>query len=236
MRCLICKQTDEETNILKGIYDGRVVFVCERCAEIENIPLIKKPSEDQLRIAETRQSVRERMEKMSGLARKRALTSEQIITHKNLAKLRIPAKKQEHPKLVENYYWKIQLARRKKKISINQVFEKTGIDKDILIELEKGVLPNEFEKIIAKLEVFFGIILLKKIVEWNKPEKEGMIINVDEKLKEKKQEKLRSILKGEVDFSKRNDLNDITLSDLVDLKRKKEMGGMFGTDIELDGY
>ena len=49
-----------------------------------------------------------------------------------------------------------------------------------------------------------------------------------------KTEKLSKISKGNFDFSKRKDLDNITLSDDTDLKKEKEKEEMIGRDIVLD--
>ncbi len=92
MKCVICGKSDEETYLQEGIHDGKIVVVCNGCAEFENIPLIKKPSEEQLQRADEKFSVRERMERLSGL-RKDVLTQEQLLANQNLKRMKLPQQK-----------------------------------------------------------------------------------------------------------------------------------------------
>ena len=243
-RCVICKKPWEITELYEGIYDNQMIMVCEECANEEKIPRLRKPSQDQLKLADKRYSVRERMENMSGMNKYRTgLGKDQQVVQKNLSKLRTPEPKQKHEQVVDNYYWALNIARRRKKMTINQLSVKTQIPIEIIEAIEKGKIPKDFEQIFVKLEDFFRIKLLKhhkSRVHYILPEDEEKeilnevkqkmettrIIDEDTEFKElderQKQSKLREITEGELNISNRKELDEITLNDLVELKRQKE--------------
>jgi len=98
MQCIICKKSEDETDLYEGIYEGKISKICRMCAERENVPLIKKPTQEQLIEADRKYSVNERMKKLAGLEESSnligmPLSKDQSIANKNLAKLRFPVKK-----------------------------------------------------------------------------------------------------------------------------------------------
>lgn len=263
MRCVICKKEGEEVELFDGIYDAEMVHVCEDCAFEEKIPLIKKPSKEQLEGIDEKRSVRERMELMSGSRRTTPISSEIAAVQGHVARLRMPEKKEYHPDIKEDYYWRINMARRRKKMSTRQLSKEVEIDEQILIQIEKGKIPKDFENIFYKLETYFGIKILNKNmakIHYLRPadyEKE-ILEQVKEKMKDTpkrelnkeeilaKKENVEKIKKGEMDFSRRENFDNITLNDLVEMKRRKEKresqrreqeqkDSMFGDDIEFIG-
>lgn len=263
MRCAICKRTSDEIQLFEGIQKAEMIRVCEICAEEEKIPIIKKPSNAQLDKAEERYSVRERMERISGFHEPTEISEDQMTTQGNLAKLRVPPKKETNVDILDNYYWTLNIARRRSKLSTTQLAEKMQIDPKIIQEIEKGKIPENFEEIFLKLEAFLGIKLLKnhkpKVHFTRNHDEEKEILEEvrkkiaqvsieepeDEVLEEiklaKKKEQLDKLSRGEVDFSRRQALQDVTLNDLVEMKKEKEKRktkikeeAMIGDDIELD--
>jgi len=251
-RCTICKKSSDEIKLYNGIFEVDMVMICAECAETEGVPIIQKPSESQLNKANERYSVRERMERMSGMRNVTEISEEQTITHGNLAKLRIPPKKEYHEDVLENYYWTLNIARRRAKLTIGQLSEKIQVEQEIIQGIEKGKIPENFEEIFIKIESILDIKLLK-----NHKRKINFVRTVDEEkevlesvrekldLTGKKQEQLDKLSKGEVDFSKREDLSNVTLNDLADMKKTRESriikrkakekeDEILGDDIDLD--
>ncbi|MDD2445006.1 MAG: hypothetical protein PHF09_00120 [Candidatus Nanoarchaeia archaeon] len=257
-KCVLCGITERETTLYEGIYDREMIFVCQNCAREERIPVIKKPSIEQLKDANKFYSVRERMEKMSGMRRIRTnIGEDQQIVLRNLTKLRMPEPKQKHEDVEDNYYWEINMARRRRKMTTNQLAKETGISLEIIENLEKGKLPLEFKEILSKLEGYFNIKLLKhhdpKVNFFMKENENKILEDVKQKIKEDREEVfkkrkrkiLRKIENSEIDFSKQENLENITLNDLIEIKRRKEKEEqkkkyesqrkeLFGEDLELD--
>ncbi len=249
MICGICGKSEEEVFLHEGIYGDKIINVCTQCAESEHVPLIRKPDEEQLQKADEKFSVRERMERMAGL-RKNQPSFEQMTAHANLKRIKLPQKKQESEKLVNNYYWVAGMARKRKKITIAQLSESTGISQETIENIEKGILPDptEIEKIMGNLEIALGIQLLKDRAEdvtFRYPKKtEAEIIEEAKRNMEKvergeilptsRSQVKEKIESGEIDFSKKDEIKDVTLSDLIDMKKAREKKEMFGEDIELE--
>ena len=248
MRCSICKKTSDEIKLFEGIFNAEMINVCENCAEDQKIPVIRKPSESQLEKAEQRYSVRERMERMSGMHDTTEISKDQIVTQGNLAKLRVPPKKQHHEDIEDNYYWALNIARRRAKMTTTQLAEKMQVNSQIIQEIEKGKIPENFEEIFIKLEIYLGIKLLKKnktkinfIRSSNKEEE--ILKTVAEKMKNCETEDLvqEKIQNEEIKLSRRENLKDVTLNDLIDRKRAREkyklqakQNEMLGDEIDIE--
>lgn len=263
----------------EGILEDGMVMVCSFCAENEGIPIIKKPTNEQLKKAEKRYSVRERMERLSGVGQTTDISPDQTIVQRNLARLRVPEKKQLNEEVLENYDWNIKIERRRRKMTLSQLATQSGIDYNILQSIEKGQLPSNFKEVFLKLESFLGIRLLKyheplRVMRTSKDEeriinevkrKMGLDVGEEEeeeeefweesedivqeeegeRLRKEKIEKVEKIRKGEFDFSRRQDLTNVTLNDLVEMKKAREKhkerlirrekeSSLFGEDIDLE--
>jgi ribosome-binding protein aMBF1 (putative translation factor) len=247
MECAICKKEAAEAQLYEGILDRSVVKICPTCVELEDIPIIRKPSQEQLDRADSSQSVRERMERLSSRGRVTDISPDQSIVQRNIARLRAPESKQKHPDVLDNYYWEVNIARRRRKLSIVQVAQMTGIPVETVQNIEKGQIPKNFEQTFIKLEEFFGISLLKAhrkdvLFLKNAPKKtDADIINeVKDRMKnplnrEKvvleaihrdrlrdRHEKVEQIKSGNFDFSDRDKARNVTLKDLAKAKRDRE--------------
>ncbi len=234
MKCEVCGLSDEEVILSEGISDDKIVKICRKCSELENIPLIKKPSKEQVEASKHISSVRERMERISGFSKKK--NKEQLLAGKNLDKLKAPPVKQDSKDLVNNYDWVLKVARRRSKLSLKQLSEKTGISEEDLDMLEKGQLVDNLVEKARTLEGALKVRLLnQKVREISfkapKDEEKEILKDVEQKLNQKK--KIEKIEKGEIDFSKKEDIEDIKLKDLVEMKKKKENDEMFGDDLEI---
>lgn len=245
MRCAICEKVEDETVLKEGLFDGQIRMICGECAFSEHIPLISKPSSESLSGLDKRLSVRETLEEMSKPKKSpRTVTHDQAVTHKNLAKINFPEKRQDHESLIQNYDWKIKISRREKKITINQLAEKTGLEVEFLEMIEKGKLPEKFEEKIPLIENALNIrirVAPEEDIKFKRAsgnQEEEILDSVKEKMDvgdtASKKSLLSKIRSGKVDFSKREEIEDITLSDLVDRKKQKEKDEMFGDEIDLE--
>jgi ribosome-binding protein aMBF1 (putative translation factor) len=261
-RCIVCKKENNEVELYEGILENGMVMVCLGCADTENIPIMRKPSEEQLEEADKKYTVRERMERISGARDATEISGDQMVVQGNLAKLRMPAPKEQNEAVLDNYYWKLNMARRRKKLSLTQLSELIKISREDLQEIESGKIPVNFEELFLKLESFLGIKLLKnhdkriRFVRNVDHEREilskvrekmgqGPIEEADQEETKNCEEKLEQIESGEIDFSKRDALKDVTLNDLVEMKKNKERHtkeiknkrqneAMFGDDLEIE--
>jgi hypothetical protein len=275
-KCFICKKPEEEVALFDGVSESGVRKVCYSCSIRDGITLIKRPTREQLELAEKRRSVREVMENMTSPQRK-LMNKDQMIAHKSLAKLRFPGMKQEHGDLIENYDWVLKQARRHAKITTDAVARLANIDKAQYESLEAGQLFPGFQAIAAAVEKVLEVKILrvarreivmlptetrkveeKRTIEQDildsvkqkmkkhfflvkKARDEGVDyydgevetqhdkIDVDEIIQQKNEEKKKrydqlatDIESDKFDFSRRENLDKITLQDLADLKKLKK--------------
>lgn len=258
MVCELCKKEEETQD---AFYFGKIIRVCEKCIKSENLTIIKKPTTEQLERADKRFSVRERMMRLSGLDQLSPISQDHEIAQRNIAKIRIPPKRQNSDLLVYNYNWDIMMARRRKKMTLNQLSDLTKIPVLDLQNFEKGILPKDFERIAKILSSVLNISLLKLDIKKkeeslvNNPVKESLdpeeeirvklfkedleinkrneefrnkdnaeeVVNqVDKEVEIEREEFRNKLIEGKFDFSKRDKLRDVTLSDLVEMKKQRE--------------
>lgn len=242
MECSICGKSSDEKEILEGIFEEKIKYVCIDCAKVENIPLIRKPIFEEEK--KENLTVRERMERMNHVTK--PIPREHFIAHKNLARLKIPTKREDHRELVENYDWILKTGRRRKKLSQTQLAEEIIVPLQVIVDLESGKIAKDFEIYIDKIERFLDIRLRRQI-----PEKFDML-RKPESLEEEKMilESVKETMAGRVNNQKapeisedsnREKMKKWTLKDLINLKRRKkdnsflqaEKSELVGDDLEL---
>lgn len=259
-RCSVCKKEWNEIELFEGILGAEMVMICGDCSQKEGIPTIKKPTEKQIEHTIDRRSVRERMETLSGMRESTPISDEQEVVQRNLHKLKVPPKKETNPFVLDNYYWTANMGRRRKKLTLTQASEAIGVDPAVIEGVEHGKIPKDFEEVLAKMERFYGVRLLKnapKQIQFIKTREEeekildevsrkmGSRVGTIEDSPEENRPKREMIEKGEIDFSDKKALENITLNDLLEMKSKKkrieeakrireEVEGMVGEDLELD--
>jgi ribosome-binding protein aMBF1 (putative translation factor) len=230
MECKICGKMGEETELFDGIFEEKIEPVCSSCAHVENIPLIKKPVFEEENNSHL--TVRERMEKMANP--KKPVPREHFTAHKNLAKLKFPSKREDHPDLVENYDWILKTARRRKKISQTQLAEELIIPLQVITDLESAKIAKDFIDYAERLENFLGVRIRKKVPEkfnfQRKPENLEEEKIVLESVKRNIESKKGKSYEEEIDFSDKEKLKKWTLKDLINLKRKKEQDELLKAD------
>jgi ribosome-binding protein aMBF1 (putative translation factor) len=257
--CTICKKTSEETTLYPGIQETEMINVCEECAEDQNIPIIKKPSDSQLSQADISYSVRERLDRMSGRHETTEISKDQTITQGNLSKLKMPKPKQYHPDILDNYYWTLNITRRRVKMTTSQLAKKIDTTPESIQQIEKGILPENFKEIFLKIEALLGIKLLKdhetqvNFTRKNRDEEKEILQSVAEKIRnpekelekdetmEEMEEIHKKIEQEEIKLSRKKDIKNVTLNDLVDRKRAREkykmkvkQDEMMGDDIDIE--
>ncbi len=180
--CFRCGISDEKTGLFDTIYGKGLVKVCANCSREDGAPMIQKPSNFQLKTAETPSTVYERLSRMRGLdpvKHREQFSSEAAgrrdATVKQEANLRkivddTYKKKMESAKLsgkpsrrdlVDNFHWVVLRARRLRKITHEQLAKEIGEPESVLKMIEAGILPDNEVPVINKLENFFKIKLIK---------------------------------------------------------------------------
>ncbi len=259
MRCAICKKEENEIELFEGILGVGMIRICEPCSITEGVPTIQKPSSEQLEKADERYSVRERMEQMSGVRDKTEISDEQINWQGNLAKLGAPPRKETNENVVDDYSWNVTIARRRKKLSTSQLAKETGIDYKTIQDIEKGIIPKDYEGTFLKLEKYLRVRLLKQHrekINFRRTinEEKEVLKKVQERLDNKdeyddeewlEKRKAHELKNRDEDIKIPEDLEDVTIDSLVERKKTKEKShitrkgrvqtdAMLGDEIELD--
>jgi ribosome-binding protein aMBF1 (putative translation factor) len=245
---MICEICGKNQATFQGILDTKVVNICEICARTEGLPIVKKPTQEQLDRANQRYTVRERMMKISGMDKLHPVSRDHEIAQRHLGKIKIPEKVQKSDSLVENYNWNIKIGRRRKKMTTSQLAQLAGTTPGIIDSLEKGMLMKDYEKIAERIESVLDIQLLKaherkikfimppekpveipkdvstenSLEEMETAELKRSVAEQNIKRKHEARENIERIQKGEFDFSKKENLQNVTLDDLIKAKKERE--------------
>jgi ribosome-binding protein aMBF1 (putative translation factor) len=142
--------------LVEVISHTEVIKVCEKCAEQNHFPVIRRPDEEKLRRADILTSTR------SKFYADKVKKSDSVVDNELKKLVMQNLKKGDYKDLVDNFHWEIQQARRYKKISTKQVAEIINEPEIVVVMAEKGQLPDSYYKLIGKLEDFFKIRLFKE--------------------------------------------------------------------------
>lgn len=155
--CFRCGVSGDKVRLSHAISNKGIVQICDNCASIEKIPIIKKPTDNQITESQRYIPVRDRL---SGMNRSRGIGRE--VTLRDLVDRDLKAKKiQPHPDLIDNFHWTIQRIKRAKKITREQFAKAIGESDATVKMIEQGFLPENNYKIINKIESYLGISLRK---------------------------------------------------------------------------
>ncbi|MFH1308309.1 MAG: helix-turn-helix transcriptional regulator [archaeon] len=214
-QCFRCLRDEEEVRLLDAIDGDEIVRICEECALVEEIPIIRKPTSYQLRETDKPYTVYQRLSRMAGLPASKTedkvkLTLDKLTKAKNYDKPSFEIKRQQSIArnkplyLVDNFHWHIQAARRKKHLTLKQVSDALGESEEAVKMIESGDLPGDGDRIINKLEQYFGIFLRKKEFQ-------------------KEQERIEAVRKpARVLNFDNNSLKTITIADLQRMKLERQ--------------
>jgi ribosome-binding protein aMBF1 (putative translation factor) len=155
--CFRCGVSGERVRLHDAISNHGIVKTCSDCASIEKIPIINKPTENQIKEAQRHRTVHERLYGTD----KKPITKE-TTTLRDLVDQKFKNRGvQNHPDLIDNFHWKIQQVKRTKRITREEFAKGIG-ESDVTIRMiEQGFLPANDYKIINKIESFLGVNLRK---------------------------------------------------------------------------
>jgi len=185
MECFKCGVSESQKRLFDAISRGGITKVCEDCGYEANLTIIKKPTTFQLKEAEKRKTVYQRLSSAAGIDPEKVDFSNPIKTttekaeeitlkdlvdknfNKGLAKDSKP-----RPDLVRNFHWIIMRARRSKKLTQEQLAKELQESEAAIKMAEKGVLPEDDNILISKLESFLSIKISKKVIQEPVPKPE----------------------------------------------------------------
>jgi ribosome-binding protein aMBF1 (putative translation factor) len=230
--CYKCGVSDEHERLFDAISNKGVVKICRNCSDNEEFPLIQPVD---LNKPEKTQSVYERLsamakldpekhrkmiverEKEDALKRRRQLFGrDQATTLKDVIDTNFDKKRlQQRTDLIPNFHWVIMRTRRSKKLTQKQLAENIGESESLVKSAEEGVILNNADVFLRKLESYLGIKIRTG---------EGTYSTEDPAKKDALEK-----LEKEGNFDNKTTEN-LTIADLQEAKKKKEgeeSGGFF---------
>jgi ribosome-binding protein aMBF1 (putative translation factor) len=155
--CFRCGVSGERVRLHDAISNHGIVKVCSDCAKIEGIPVINKPTENQIKEAQRHRTVHERL-----YGTEKSLIPRETNTLRDLVDQKFKNRGiQNHPDLIDNFHWKIQQVKRAKRITREEFAKGIGESDATVRMIEQGFLPANDYKIINKVESFLGVNLRK---------------------------------------------------------------------------
>jgi len=160
-KCNQCGRSEEEVRLYDGIYINEPVKICERCSLINGIPIIKMPSAEQLKESEKPYNVKSRLLRLAHLKPEEKKENPIYNVLKKLEEK--PAAKEDLVfKLVDNFHWVIQTARRRRGLTQKQLAEAIAESEAGIRMLEKAIIPSSPLNLLRKLEQYLNVSLIKK--------------------------------------------------------------------------
>ncbi|MCK4647549.1 hypothetical protein KAT24_01300 [Candidatus Pacearchaeota archaeon] len=164
--CFKCGISGEKARLFDVIASEGIVKICSRCFSEEKLPLIKRPTTSQLKDSEKQHTYQERIKAFSKAPMQNDLHRKENVNLRDIVDRNLKIDLQENvkprPDLVENFHWVIMRARRAKHISRMQFAKDLGESETLIKMVEQGVLPEDDNKIINKIETYLSINLRKQ--------------------------------------------------------------------------
>ncbi|MEK6860325.1 MAG: hypothetical protein AABX54_05930 [Nanoarchaeota archaeon] len=241
-KCSRCRISGNMIQLYDAIYEGQLNLICERCAIIENIPVIKKPNPEQIKESEKGTGVYERMRKMAGM--KDEKKPEILLREQRLKELeknpRLENPQRKALDLIQHFHWEIMRNRRRKGLSQEQLAQKINVPVIAIEMLEKAKMPDNAEEIIRRLENFFlmrfmkvsEIEIINRMKERQTRDKPVLLDEYGNELdsipepeiehgeEEREEKQIGTDNSGNFDLN-RTDINRVTVDDLKEFHRKK---------------
>ena len=215
--CFKCGISGEKTRLFDIIVSEGIVKVCSNCFSEGDFPLIKRPTSFQLKDSEKQETHQGRVKAFNKSPMRNDLNQIENVSLRDIVdrNLKIGSQKNVKPRpdLAENFHWVIMRTRRAKGVSRAQFAKDLGESETLVKMVEQGVLPENDNLIISKIEAYLGISLRKK--------------EFQEQAKEK-----------DIGFDSVS-VHNLTISDLKEIKDKKDEGisdsvEVFDGDTEFD--
>jgi ribosome-binding protein aMBF1 (putative translation factor) len=224
LECFRCGISGENTMLHSAISNKGVVKLCSNCLKIEHLPVIRKPTEEQLAEAQKPRTIK-------SLINSRGITQKEPSLRSLIDQKFSKQKIQQPTGLKNNFHWLIQGLRRERKITRGQLAKEIGENEATIRIIENGSLLEGNYKIIAKIENFFKVSLRKTgssgFPDVMTAQKKFIL---DNSLIEKEQKELAS-LKFDKERAK-----TLKISDLRNMKKRQEQEKAKNTNSQVEGW
>jgi ribosome-binding protein aMBF1 (putative translation factor) len=153
-KCEICNESNE---LVDAIGSEKIIRVCRDCVEKNHLPIIEKPSDEQL--SRLHKFYSKDFSKPPAPSLGKQKSPEDLEIERTIRKT---IQSGDFPDLIDNFHWHIQHGRRMKKLSQKQLAESIA-EPELMIDMaEQGKLPENHDKLISKLEQFLKVKLKKE--------------------------------------------------------------------------
>lgn len=223
MECSICGISGKMRSLFEVISPQGVILACEKCAFEEGFPLLKKPGKIIFEEPEKKNTVYERMARLSGVRLVKQEKPELKIQEKSLREIvdrnyERKARMQDislksRPDLVDKFHWIIMRIRRVKGLTQKQLAETINETEAAIKMAEQGVVPEGYE-LIEKIERFLKVKLIKERTSSRLGQIKERNLYMGSQLKKNQTHKT-------LKFDK-HILDSLTIADLQRMKKERE--------------
>ncbi len=213
--CFRCGISSEKAKLYDVLSNRGVVKLCDNCNHIEKLPVIRRPSEEEILDSKNprSKSVRDRLESMNKIK-----VPHKEVTLRTLIDKDYNSKRVQPPSdLISNFNWAIQRMRRHRRITRQEFAKGIGESEATVRMIEQGYLPDSSYKIINKIEGYFGVSLRKTDSSGFSSVGKPKEFVFDESLSEREKEQPGKKLNFE-----KEEVKKLTIRDLLGIKKKKE--------------
>lgn len=236
MRCFKCGATEDRAVLYDFVSNKGISQICRKCKIDEpHLHMIKKPNDSKFREVNPSPTVYERLSIAAGInpyKKKEEKSKELTEQEKKILELaeqnfqkEIEAKPMPSENLIQNFHWGVMRARRREKLTQQELAEKLKVPGMAVKMLEQGKVKESDFHFIRKVENYLNIIILDRdkikipvstVIDSNLGGEKKEVFNIN------MPEMVKKVQKGNVvDIS---DLKEggFTISDLKGMKEEKE--------------
>ena len=182
MWCSICGVSGDKVRLFDMVGPKEIVKVCEHCARNEQMPIISKATANQIKAAEHRPTLDERLAKMRGEKpvekfSKANMSLKQTVNRNYERKFRT-IEKTPRPDLIRNFQWTILRVRRERRITQEQMARDLGEPESAIRLAERGILPAD-NRLVRKIEDYLGIKLVLSNHQMNPVSQKPKTISIE---------------------------------------------------------
>ncbi len=236
MECFRCGVPDSRALLYDAISPDGIIKVCKKCLPDLDFPIIRKSAESQLEEVKEKTTVREVLERLSGIKPalektpekkqelKKQETALQEIVNKNLPGF-IRATAVPTDQFIDNFHWIIMRARRLKKLTQKELAQEIE-EQEVAVKMaEQGIISKQTPHLIEKIENYLGIHLKKdqgeKLMQEINHKVQRELFPVKKSIETLQREEVQKYPKSKLSFDPMV-TKSMTIADLRVIKEKRE--------------
>ena len=160
MECFKCGIQDERALLFDAISTSGIVKICRRCSIVEDIPLIRVKTEQDIEEQRKTEKAKQDAQKLSYMKHTRGddLALRRLVDS-NFKKLNEDMALKDT--LIDNFHWIMLRTRRAKHLTQTQLARAIREPEIMINTLERGFVPEKSREVITKLENYLFVRLRK---------------------------------------------------------------------------